>query len=99
MCTTRQSQELAPGYRKRSHDDVECTRINSSAHFHTKSWSYRFVCPTCGDSRRYNTNFLGNRYTLVCNGVTIVRQTIVIVGSRGPVECVVTRTATPMKES
>jgi hypothetical protein len=56
-----------------SHATVVCERINSSAHFHTKSWSFRFDCPTCGKWRRYNTNFLGSRYRLVCDGQTIQR--------------------------
>ena len=53
-----------------THDDSECTRINSSIDYHTKSYSYRFECPTCGKSRRYNTNFLGRR-VVICSGDAI----------------------------
>lgn len=55
------------------HAPAVCKRINSSADFHGKSWSYRFMCPTCGASQRRNTNFLGNRHRLVCDGERIVR--------------------------
>ena len=51
----------------------ECIRDNKTADFHTKSWSYRFNCPVCGKHRRYNTNFLGNRNVLGCDGVQIKR--------------------------
>lgn len=82
----------------KTHDAVECKRINASAQFHTKSWSYRFECPTCGKVRRYNTNFLGSRYRLVCDGKRVVREKTMIVGSLNPVEQTWVRTATPMKE-
>lgn len=55
------------------HTPAVCERINSSHDFHTKSHSYRFMCPTCGQSRRQNTNFLGSRYRLVCDGASIKR--------------------------
>lgn len=51
-----------------AHEPAICKRINYSADFHTKSWSYRFECPTCGRSRRWNTNFLGSRYAVQCDG-------------------------------
>jgi hypothetical protein len=56
------------------HAPAACKRVAGSAHFHTKSWSYRFECPKCGQSRRYNTNFLGNRNHLVCDGQRITRM-------------------------
>ena len=55
------------------HKPAACKKINGSADFHTKSWSFRFECPECGASRRYNTNFLGSRYRLVCDGDKIAR--------------------------
>jgi hypothetical protein len=55
------------------HEPTTCKRINSTADFHTKSWSYRYTCPVCGKSRRQNTNFLGSRFRLVCDGQTIKR--------------------------
>ena len=57
-----------------SHPIMGCKRINSSLDFHTKSYSYRFECPKCRKGRRYNTNFLGNRFELVCDGEKITRQ-------------------------
>ena len=75
-----------------------CERINSSVDFHTKSYSYRHECRDCGKSRRYNNNFLGNRYVLVCDGVKITRRSkseieevAVVVGSRSATETTIRR--------
>lgn len=54
-----------------THPPVECKQDNRSAQFHMKSWSYRFTCPTCGNSKRQNTNYLGRRL-LICDGQKIV---------------------------
>ncbi len=69
-------------------------RDNASAHFHTRSWSYRHICPTCGKAQRRNSNFLGSRFHLVCDGqkVTRVRKdeaveyTVIVGNARGAVE-------------
>ncbi len=58
---------------QRMHAPIVCKRLNASCDFHGKSYSYRFECPTCGAARRYNTNFLGNRFRLVCDGGAIKR--------------------------
>lgn len=77
-----------------THSSIVTKRINSSADFHTKSWSYRHECPTCGKTRRYNSNFLGSRFDLVCDGSKIVRhrrgepfeRAIVVGSTRGAVD-------------
>lgn len=56
-----------------AHEPTVCTRINSSMDFHGKSYSYRHECPACGRARRYNSNFLGSRFELVCDGAKITR--------------------------
>lgn len=56
------------------HSPAVCDRIAGSVDFHGKSYSYRHACPTCGKSRRYNSNFLGNKYELVCDGTRIFRH-------------------------
>lgn len=56
------------------HTTEVCKRDNQSARFHAKSWSHEFACPTCGKSRRWNGNFLGNRYEVVCDGDKITRR-------------------------
>lgn len=38
--------------------------------YSTHNWSDRFTCPTCGRSRRYSLNFLGQR-TPMCDGTAI----------------------------
>ena len=79
------------------HSPRVCKRISNSIDYHTKSYSYRFEC-SCGKSRRYNTNFLGNRFDLVCDGKMIrrvrrgeaVEYTVVTGIERGAVETTVT---------
>lgn len=58
-----------------THDAAECTRAGGfELHYHGKNWSDRFVCPICGNSRRYNLNYLGRR-KVYCDGRTIVAKT------------------------
>lgn len=85
--------DIQQGGTMAAHARQVCKRINSSAEFHTKSWSHRFECEECGKSRRYNDNFLGSRYRLVCDGVAIkrihrdeIKETTMVVGTRGAVE-------------
>lgn len=50
------------------HAPAVAPRDLKTAQFHTKSWSYSHTCPVCGRQRRYNRNFLGARFVLVCDG-------------------------------
>ena len=50
-----------------SHHPAEMKKDCRTARFHTKSWSYAFVCPDCGNKVRKNTNYLGGR-KVICNG-------------------------------
>lgn len=69
-------------------------RDNKSAHFHTKSWSYKYQCPSCGKSQRRNRNFLGAKFFLVCDGQKVKRTqygeavdyTVIVGNARGSVE-------------
>lgn len=68
-----------------------CKRIEMSADFHGRSWSFRYECQCCGKSRRYNSNRLGNSYRLVCDGKAIrrvhrdeaMRYTVIVGTERG----------------
>ena len=51
-----------------AHASVEMKREPRSEHYSNRNWSARFTCPTCGISKRQNTNFLGTK-KMVCNGV------------------------------
>ncbi|MEQ1573098.1 MAG: HNH endonuclease signature motif containing protein [Vicinamibacterales bacterium] len=57
-----------------SHAPSPCDRLNHTADFHGRSWSYRYECPTCGLGQRRNSNFLGSRHHLVCDGARIRRE-------------------------
>lgn len=56
------------------HESYEMDRQDRSEQFHTKSWSAAFKCRVCGKSRRWNLNFLGNRFVPVCNGISTYRD-------------------------
>lgn len=53
---------------KAPHASVEMEQVPRSYHYHTKSYSYLFRCPSCGWEKRQNTNYLGRR-KMVCNGI------------------------------
>lgn len=54
-----------------AHPATECLPAPRSEQFHTKSWSYRYVCPVCGAAKRQNANYLGRRRTMACDGLAI----------------------------
>ena len=49
------------------HEPAEMKKDCRTAQFHTKSWSYAFVCPECSNRVRKNVNYLGGRAVL-CDG-------------------------------
>lgn len=51
-----------------THDKAKCAEVPGSYHYHGRSYSYEFRCPTCGRTCRQNTNFLGQR-GLFCDGL------------------------------
>lgn len=56
------------------HPVAQCERINSSIDYHGKSYSYRYECPVCKKGRRWNANFMGNRFAPFCDGDVIERR-------------------------
>lgn len=54
-----------------AHDPSPCGRDLQTIQYHSKSYSYEFTCPACGKHRRQNTNYLGSRRFVMCDGVTI----------------------------
>ena len=61
----------APDVLAVTHTAVVCVKDPRTIDFHTKSYSFEFACPRCGNRRRMNTNYLGNRRHLVCDGGAI----------------------------
>lgn len=54
-----------------SHTRVVAKRDLKSIDFHVKSYSFEFACPRCGKRRRMNTNYLGSRRLMLCDGLQI----------------------------
>lgn len=55
-----------------THTATVCIKDNRTIDFHTKSYSFEFKCPECGKIRRQNTNYLGSKRHVVCDGERIV---------------------------
>lgn len=56
------------------HTPTETARVKGlSLRYSFRNWSDEFKCPTCGQSRRYSLNFLGQR-KLICDGQKIAAK-------------------------
>lgn len=53
------------------HPMSACKKDARTIDFHVKSYSFEFACPRCGKRRRMNTNYLGGRRLLLCDGTRI----------------------------